>query len=108
MSRFRYDQAIDDAIAAVLALLPLAGDGWLPIATAPKHEECWFWIRPLTAEESFHDSSGNPIVAMVGPRKTFTVYGRWSSLMTAVLWQPGPSDPPSPPLAGDAEPKEPK
>ena len=75
--------------------------GWQPIETCncSIHDELFFWIVPKTADETYRDTSGNPIVA------TFSGYihrGKlrtWGGLSKATHWMPLPSPPIDPPEA---------
>lgn len=83
-------------VCAIDELLQLrsSSESWQPIETAPKDEEAIFWITPLTAgDRHFCDTSGSSILLDVEPRRFVGMYGRWSSLMKAVLWHPLPLDP---------------
>ena len=74
-------------------------EGWQPIETCPGDDvELWFWIRPKTAEESWVDTSGCPILAIdAKPRLHMGKRGCWPSLMTATHWMyPRWPLPPSP------------
>lgn len=67
--------------------------GWQPIATAPKSGPALFWIVPKTAEESYVNSSGDPIVAQFEPYLYHGNYGWWSSLSKATHWMSLPEAP---------------
>ena len=65
-----------------LAAVPLASppEGrWQPIETVPKGAELWFWVVPKSPEESYTDTSGNPIVSSGKPRLHRGKYGTWSA-----------------------------
>lgn len=66
---------------------------WRPIETAPKDEEVMFWIRPLTKDEAWCNTSGQPIVVDSPPQLFVGKHGRWSSLWTATHWLPLPAGP---------------
>jgi hypothetical protein len=60
---------------------------WQPIASAPQNERVLFWVRAKTADESYVNSSGEPIVCKVTqPHYHIGKYGTWSSLSTATHW----------------------
>ncbi len=59
---------------------------WQPIETAPKGAELWFWVRPLTAEETYTDTSGRPILSTGKPHLHRGTRGSWGSLFTATHW----------------------
>jgi hypothetical protein len=67
--------------------------GWQPIATAPQDEEVFFWVVPKTAEESYTDTSGKPIVGRFEPYMLLCKWKQWSALSKAILWHRKP-DPP--------------
>lgn len=92
---------LDLTPSAPAALPPARGGapeglGWREIASAPKDEEVWFWVVPKTAEETYSDTSGKPILARGGGHRHFGRYKTWSSLYKGVMWYPAP---PAPPLA---------
>ena len=66
---------------------------WQPIATAPKGADLLFWIVPKTAEETYVDSSGRPIVGGFAPYLHFGPFGSWSSLSKATHWHLLPATP---------------
>lgn len=51
-------------------------------------KECWYWIVPKTEEETYHDSSGKPIISKMEPCAVVTKWQWWSSLTKATHWQP--------------------
>ena len=63
---------------------------WQPITTAPRDTDVIFWLRPKTAVETWHDTSGNPILAGGEPYSKICSYGCWGSLWTATHWRPIP------------------
>src|SRR3954464_4715084 len=69
-------------------------DGWRPITSVPNgYDEFIFWLEPKSADESYVDTNGNPIVAR-GPAMRFIgKYRAWSSLQKATHWQPLPDAP---------------
>lgn len=67
---------------------------WQPMTTAPKDREVFWWLRPKTAEETYRDTSGKPILAKTEPRVLYGLHGRWSCLLVAEGWY----DPAIPPL----------
>lgn len=73
---------------------------WQPIETSPRDEEAMFWIRPLTKDEAWCNTSGEPIVIDSPPELFVGKRGRWSSLWTATHWMPLPSGPSQPPRDG--------
>jgi len=66
---------------------------WQPIETAPKSERVFWWIVPKTAEESYCDSSGAPIVSTYAPFRREGRWGSWSVLSKAIYWMPLPPAP---------------
>ena len=64
---------------------------WQPIETAPKDREVLFWVVPLSAEETYRDTSGNPITSGAQPRVMFCRFGHWSSLSKATHWADVPT-----------------
>jgi hypothetical protein len=75
-----------------------AGVGWQPIATAPIDREVWFWVVPKTADETYIDTSGEPILSWATPHLFRGRRGTWGSLLKATHWQD--IHDPDPPLAG--------
>ena len=63
---------------------------WQPIDTAPRRGEAFFWIVPKTADETYYDTSGKPILANVQPFWKLCQFGWWSALMKATHWMPLP------------------
>jgi len=72
-------------------LIPV--EKWQPIATAPEHEEVWFWIVPKTKEETYHNTSGDPILAYGEGYARVCKYMQWGALWKATHWQPKPTPP---------------
>jgi len=71
--------------------------GWQPIATCPRDRLVWFWLIPKTAEETYHDTSGKPILADFEAYACRIKYGQWSSLCKARCWHEDTEPlPPSP------------
>jgi hypothetical protein len=66
---------------------------WQPIETAPKDREVLFWVEPLSTEETYRDTSGNPITSGTEPRMMLCRFGRWSSLSKATRWADVPDSP---------------
>lgn len=66
---------------------------WQPIETAPHDREVLFWVVPLSADETYRDTSGNPITSGEKPRMMFCRFGRWSSLSKAIYWADVPGSP---------------
>jgi hypothetical protein len=66
---------------------------WQPIETAPRDREVLFWIVPLSPEETYTDTSGNPIVSNAPPHLLLCRYGRWSSISKASHWADVPRAP---------------
>lgn len=84
-------QVIKDAFQ-----IALTQSQWRPIVEldVTRHdEEMDFWVRPKTAEESYCDTSGNPIFSTHAPRRHRGKYGTWSSLEKATHWMPLPPPP---------------
>lgn len=72
---------------------------WQPIETAPTEGKAIYWIVPLPAEETYRDSSGNPVVAKFEPYAAILLHRGWSSLSKATHWMPIPRTPSQPPGA---------
>lgn len=87
-----------------LAAIGERGEPWRPIGSAPKDEVCLFWVVPKTADETYRDTSGNPILAKSKPSMRECKYGEWGSLMKATHWHPRLALP-TPPTQG-AQPNE--
>ncbi len=66
---------------------------WQPIATAPKDEECLFWLMPKTPEEAYCNTSGDPIFGTFEPYVFKGKLKCWSSLSKATHWLPLPPGP---------------
>lgn len=66
------------------------GSPWQPMETAPKGINAHWWVVPKTADETYTDTSGKPILAGGPPRMSFGKHGEWSSLEKAILWHPAP------------------
>lgn len=73
--------------------LPEPPSAWQPIETAPHDREVLFWVVPLSADETYRDTSGNPITSGEKPRMMFCCFGRWSSLSKAIYWADVPGSP---------------
>ncbi len=89
-------KAIHDEASAALSGEPrLAHEpsGWRHIETAPRRQKCLFWVVPKTADETYVDSSGKPIVGAFEPYLLLEEYGAWSGLAKATHWMPAPSPP---------------
>lgn len=63
-------------------------DGWRSIESAPRGEEVWFWLRPKNADETYYNTSGQPILSTAQPCARVCKYGQWGALWTATHWQP--------------------
>ena len=72
---------------------------WRPIADFQRNSgRVRFWVVPLTAEETYTDLSGNPIVSRGDPHHHDGTSGSWGALWKATHWMPIPIvQPPSPP-----------
>lgn len=70
-----------------------AVQSWQPIKTAPRGTDAFFWIVPKSSEETWRDTSGNPIVAEFAPYLYHGKYGGWSSMTKATHWM-SPLNPP--------------
>lgn len=77
------------------------GEGWRPIESAPRDVELLFWIRPKTGEETYHDTSGNPILDRGKPHAKLCKFKCWPSLWTATHWR-FPDPPPAAPAPESA------
>lgn len=78
-----------DLVSRAEAALPVEPAGWQPIATVPRADiEYWFWVRPKREDESYTNSSGDPIVSTHQPYARHCKYKCWSALETADWWQP--------------------
>jgi hypothetical protein len=75
-----------------------AGVGWHSMSTAPTDREVWFWVVPKTAEETYVNTSGEPILSQATPHLFRGRRGTWGSLLKATHWQD--IHDPDPPLAG--------
>lgn len=70
------------------------GERWQPIETCPRDNRVrQFWIVPKTADESYTDTSGKPIVATFAPYLQRCGYREWSASSKAIYWC---DDPPPP------------
>jgi len=76
---------------------------WQPIKTAPRETEVFFWVRPKTADETYVDTSGKPIVSHAPARLHRGRWKSWSALEIATHWMPLPSAPASVPPAPAVE-----
>jgi hypothetical protein len=69
---------------------------WQSMDTAPHDREVLFWLRPKTADEAWHDSSGNPVLTEREPHIQRCKFKCWGSLWTATHWmepwKPSPPD----------------
>jgi hypothetical protein len=63
------------------------------MSTAPDDFTCLWWVVPKTADASYQDTSGNPIVSHGSPRMVMGKRGCWSSLEKATHWHPLPKPP---------------
>lgn len=93
-----------------LVTAPVAEPAWQPIETAPKDIDVFFWVIPKTAEESYVDTSGNPIISPHDNCYRVTgKFGCWSSLYKATHWMPHPAPPashlPTPGMAPEPKPE---
>jgi hypothetical protein len=87
-----------ETLRQLLALSTATPAGeWREIESAPKDVECWFWVVPKTAEETYRNTLGEPILSSATPHALVRRYGAWSSLCKATHWQPYVV--PAPPLA---------
>ena len=66
---------------------------WQKIETAPKGQVALFWVVSKSPEESYVDTSGNPIFGEHEPEIRCCKYGQWSSLSKATHWMPLPPAP---------------
>ena len=79
--------------------------GWQPIEALPeqaKDVELFFCVVPKTPEESYCDTSGDPIFCTGSPRLHRGKFKTWSSLEKATHWHPM-LPLPAPPLAASQE-----
>ncbi len=83
--------------------------GWQPIATLPDREMvCFFCIVPKTPEESYCNTSGDPIFGTFKPFLHRGKHGTWSSLSKATHWHPDLQLPAPPDDTRPATQKEPQ
>lgn len=61
---------------------------WQSIETAPKNTYIFMRIVPKLPEESYQDTSGNPIVANFEPYVMRGQLGWWGGLSKATHWYP--------------------
>jgi hypothetical protein len=69
---------------------------WQPIETlhvGKRDTELFFWCVPKTAEETYRNSSGEPIVSTAAPYLHRGRYKSWGSLSKATHWLPLPPAP---------------
>lgn len=66
---------------------------WQDITTAPRDGTALFWIVPKTAEESYCDTDGKPIVGVFRAYLKMGSYNCWGALSKATHWMPLPSPP---------------
>jgi hypothetical protein len=78
-----------------------AGVGWHSMSTAPTDREVWFWVVPKTAEETYVNTSGEPILSQATPHLFRGRRGTWGSLLKATHWQE--IHDPEPPRVGVGE-----
>lgn len=80
--------------APMAAPSPPRAQDWQPIETCPKdHRVRQFWIVPKTADESYTDTSGNPITGTFAPYLLRCGYKGWSALSKATHWRDDPDGP---------------
>lgn len=79
--------------------------GWISVGDRlpPDNVKVLFWIRPKTADETYHNTSGQPILSTGKPHAELCRYKCWGSLWTATHWRH-----PDPPIQGPAAPQPPK
>jgi hypothetical protein len=63
-------------------------DGWQPIATCPHDADVFFWLVPKTADESYTDTSGKPIVSDHAPYWKRGRWLSWGALSKPTHWRP--------------------
>ncbi len=69
---------------------------WHPIATLSinqREERLFFWCVPKTTDETYHDTSGNPILSDAKPYRHEGKYGTWDALSKATHWMELPNPP---------------
>ncbi|HUD11455.1 MAG TPA: hypothetical protein VMS08_03520, partial [Candidatus Saccharimonadia bacterium] len=67
---------------------------WQPVVDgSPPAGEGLFWVVPKTADETFTDTSGRPILSTIKPHIHVGTFGTWSSLLKATHWWPYPTSP---------------
>jgi hypothetical protein len=76
-----------------------AGVGWHSMSTAPTDREVWFWVVPKTAEETYVNTSGEPILSQATPHLFRGRRGTWGSLLKATHWQDIHDPVPPPPCS---------
>lgn len=92
-----FEQVCHERDAALEKLAAPSPAAWQPIETAPKNEECWFWIVPKNVDETYYDTSNRPILARFAPFAFVTKHGCWMSLAKATHWMPYYKPLPPPP-----------
>jgi hypothetical protein len=83
-------------ITAPAAVVPDPLTGWQPMETAPKDYDtvCFWWMVPKSPEESYTNTSGEPIVSN---HKGYRHYGKrntWGALSKPTYWMPDFAAPP--------------
>ena len=68
---------------------------WIPVEERMPDKEArlFYWIVPLTAEETYHDTSGNPILSDFKPHRHEGKWRTWTGLGKAIYWMPLPAAP---------------
>ena len=75
---------------------PKLPGAWQPIATAPRDTFVWFYVVPKTADETYCNTSGEPILSLSPPEVRRGIFNKsWNSLCKATHWHPDTT--PSPP-----------
>ena len=80
-----------------------AREPWHPMETAPRDHVVFFWVRAKTADETYRDTSGRPILSTSRPHLHRGRFGTWGALETATQWtETRDPDPPTTEAREDA------
>lgn len=85
-----------DVVLALVAAARERAQTWRECNCAtPPAGEVFFWIVPKTADETYLDTSGRPIVSTHAPYLHRGQWGSWGALSKATHWMPLPEPPPA-------------